>query len=68
MLGDHSKLQSFVDHYLPETLRVNMSEQQQKLVFSIIEFLNQCIQDGTVKTDDKEGLEVAGRSSWNFGL
>jgi small glutamine-rich tetratricopeptide repeat-containing protein alpha len=37
-----------------------MSEKQQKLVFSIIEFLNQCIQDGTVKADDKEGLEVAG--------
>jgi small glutamine-rich tetratricopeptide repeat-containing protein alpha len=28
-------------------------------VYSIIEFLNQSIQDGTVKTDDQEGLEVA---------
>jgi len=36
-----------------------MSEKQQRLVYSIIEFLNQSIQDGTVKTDDQEGLEVA---------
>ena len=36
-----------------------MSEKQQQLVFAIIEFLNQAIQDGTVKTDDQEGLEVA---------
>ena len=36
-----------------------MSEQQQKLVLSIIDFLNQSIQDGTVKQDDKEGLDVA---------
>lgn len=37
-----------------------MSEKQQRLVLSIIEFLNQSIGDGTVKADDKEGLEVAG--------
>ncbi|KXN83637.1 Small glutamine-rich tetratricopeptide repeat-containing protein 2 [Leucoagaricus sp. SymC.cos] len=36
-----------------------MSEKQQRLVFSIIEFLNQSIDDGTVKADDKESLEVA---------
>lgn len=36
-----------------------MSEKQQQLVFAIIEFLNQTIQDGTVKADDQEGLEVA---------
>lgn len=36
-----------------------MSEKQQRLVYSIIEFLNQSIQDGTVKADDQEGLEVA---------
>jgi small glutamine-rich tetratricopeptide repeat-containing protein alpha len=36
-----------------------MSEKQQRLVHSIIEFLNQSIQDGTVKADDQEGLEVA---------
>ncbi|KDR84867.1 hypothetical protein GALMADRAFT_149409 [Galerina marginata CBS 339.88] len=36
-----------------------MSEKQQRLVYSIIEFLNQSIQDGTVKSDDQESLEVA---------
>ncbi|TFK41280.1 hypothetical protein BDQ12DRAFT_600655 [Crucibulum laeve] len=36
-----------------------MSEKQQRLVYSIIEFLNQSIDDGTVKADDKEGLEIA---------
>jgi len=33
--------------------------QQQKLVLSIIDFLNKSIADGTVKQDDKESLEVA---------
>ena len=37
-----------------------MSEKHQKLVYAIIEFLNQSIDDGTVKADDKESLEVAG--------
>ncbi|KAG6919598.1 hypothetical protein DXG01_004262 [Tephrocybe rancida] len=36
-----------------------MSEKQQRLVYSIIEFLNQSLEDGTVKADDKESLEVA---------
>ncbi|TFK76763.1 hypothetical protein BDN72DRAFT_8676 [Pluteus cervinus] len=36
-----------------------MSEKHQKLVYAIIEFLNQSIDDGTVKADDKESLEVA---------
>ncbi|PPQ62768.1 hypothetical protein CVT24_000462 [Panaeolus cyanescens] len=36
-----------------------MSEKQQKLVFAIIDFLNESIKDGTVKADDQEGLEVA---------
>ncbi|CAK5279918.1 unnamed protein product [Mycena citricolor] len=36
-----------------------MSEKQQRLVLSIIDFLNQSIGDGTVKADDKESLEVA---------
>lgn len=40
-----------------------MSEKQQKLVYAVIEFLNQSIKDGTVKADDKEGLEVASRFS-----
>ncbi|CCM00340.1 uncharacterized protein FIBRA_02370 [Fibroporia radiculosa] len=32
---------------------------RQRLVLSIIDFLNQSIDDGTVKQDDKESLEVA---------
>lgn len=36
-----------------------MSEKQQQLVYSILEFLNKSIDDGTVKADDKESLEVA---------
>lgn len=39
-----------------------MSEKQQKLVLAIIDFLNHSIEDGTVKQDDREGLEVAGQS------
>ena len=35
---------------------------KQRLVLSIIEFLNQSIQDGTVKQDDKDSLEVASAS------
>jgi hypothetical protein len=37
-----------------------MSEKQQRLVLSIIDFLNQSINNGTVREEDKEGLEVAG--------
>jgi len=36
-----------------------MSEKQQRLVLAIIDFLNQSINDGTVRSDDKESLEVA---------
>jgi len=36
-----------------------MSEKQQRLVLSIIEFLNQSIDDGTIREEDKESLEVA---------
>jgi small glutamine-rich tetratricopeptide repeat-containing protein alpha len=36
-----------------------MSEKQQKLVLSIIDFLKQSIENGTVKQDDQESLEVA---------
>ena len=35
-------------------------EKTQKLVLSVIDFLNGAIEDGTVKSDDREGLEVAG--------
>ena len=38
------------------------SMSQQKLVYSIIEFLSKSLEDGTVKQDDKEGLEVASAS------
>jgi len=36
-----------------------MSEKNQKLVLAILDFLSGSIQDGTIKEDDKEGLEVA---------
>lgn len=39
-----------------------MAEKQQRLVLSIIDFLNQSVEDGTVKADDKESLEVASAS------
>ncbi|KAH0838555.1 putative stress-induced protein STI1 [Lanmaoa asiatica] len=32
---------------------------KQQLVLSFVDFLNESIQDGTVKDDDKEGLEIA---------
>jgi small glutamine-rich tetratricopeptide repeat-containing protein alpha len=36
-----------------------MSEKQQRLVLSIIDFLNQSINDGTIRDEDREGLDVA---------
>ncbi|KAF8213537.1 hypothetical protein K438DRAFT_1956915 [Mycena galopus ATCC 62051] len=36
-----------------------MAEKKQRLVLSIIDFLSQSVDDGTVKADDKESLEVA---------
>ncbi|KAG8895296.1 hypothetical protein FRC00_007633 [Tulasnella sp. 408] len=36
-----------------------MADKKQKLVLSILDFLSQSISDGTVKSDDHEGLEVA---------
>jgi len=36
-----------------------MSDTTQRLVLAIIDFLNTSIEDGTVKADDKESLEVA---------
>ena len=45
-----------------------MSEKQQRLVLSIIEFLNQSIKDGTVREEDKESLEVAGTSTFAFSF
>jgi hypothetical protein len=37
-----------------------MSEKQQRLVLSIIDFLNQSIGDGTIREEDRESLDVAG--------
>jgi Homodimerisation domain of SGTA len=45
-----------------------MSEKQQRLVLSIIEFLNQSIRDGTIREEDKESLEVAGTFSCSYSL
>lgn len=36
-----------------------MAEKKQKLVLSIIEFLETSISDGSIKSDDKEGIEIA---------
>ncbi|KAH9982709.1 hypothetical protein BGW80DRAFT_1264648 [Lactifluus volemus] len=36
-----------------------MSEKQQRLVLSIIDFLNQSISDGTIREEDRESLDVA---------
>ena len=60
---DESLQKCFVLHNLSSLL--NMSDKQQRLVLSIIEFLTQSIQDGTVSEDDKEGLEVAGKQEYH---
>ncbi|KAG8905098.1 hypothetical protein FRB99_000699 [Tulasnella sp. 403] len=36
-----------------------MADKKQRLVLSILDFLSQSLTDGTIKSDDKEGLEVA---------
>jgi hypothetical protein len=36
-----------------------MSDKDKSLVLAIIDFLDKSIQDGTVKQDDREGLEIA---------
>ena len=47
---------------------VTMSEKQQRLVYAIIEFINQSIKDGTVKADDQDSLEVASSFIFIFTL
>lgn len=37
-----------------------MADKKQRLVLSILDFLSESMNDGTVKEEDKEGLEVAG--------
>jgi hypothetical protein len=39
-----------------------MADKKQKLVLSVLDFLQTSIADGTVKQDDVEGLEVASAS------
>ena len=39
-----------------------MAEKNQKLVLTILEFLEKSIADGSVREDDKEGIEVASKS------
>ena len=58
MVALKSNLLSLVYSHQFQSIPI-MSGKQQRLVYSIIEFLNQSIQDGTVKADDQEGLEVA---------
>jgi hypothetical protein len=36
-----------------------MAERKERLVLSILEFLEASIADGTVSTDDRDGVEVA---------
>ena len=43
-----------------------MSDIKKRLVFSILQFLQQSINDGTIKEEDKEGVEVAGSISNGF--
>ena len=40
-----------------------MSDIKKRLVFSILQFLQQSIKDGTIKEEDTEGVEVAGSNS-----
>ncbi len=40
-----------------------MSDIKKRLVFSILQFLQQSIKDGTIKEEDTEGVEVAGSTS-----
>jgi hypothetical protein len=40
---------------------IEMSDKKQQLVLSILDFLTESIKDGSVKADDKEGVEVAGK-------
>jgi small glutamine-rich tetratricopeptide repeat-containing protein alpha len=42
------------------------ADNQQRLVLAIIDFLKRSIDDGTVKQDDREGLDVASKKSFGF--
>lgn len=43
-----------------------MAERKERLVLSILEFLEASIADGTVSSDDKDGVEVASESPSNL--
>jgi small glutamine-rich tetratricopeptide repeat-containing protein alpha len=42
-----------------------MADSKNRLVLAIIDFLNQSVEDGTVKADDRESLEVASTFSFS---
>lgn len=56
-----NRVEEFVDLLMFVCIdsRTNIMSSTQKLVLSIIDFLNKSIEDGTIKQDDREGLEVA---------
>jgi Homodimerisation domain of SGTA len=43
-----------------------MPEKNRRLVLAILDYLKVSMDDGTVKADDKEGLEVAGGKASNY--
>lgn len=40
-----------------------MSDNQKRLVSSIVDFLKASIADGSIKAEDSDGIEVAGQSN-----
>ncbi|KAF8499442.1 hypothetical protein JB92DRAFT_934566 [Gautieria morchelliformis] len=45
-----------------QVLQPAMADKKQRLVLSILDFLSESMNDGTVKEEDKEGVEVAAQS------
>lgn len=37
-----------------------MADKKERLALSVIDFLTESLQDGTIKGEDKEGIEIAG--------
>ena len=60
--GNQKNLQIY-ESFSYRTNTATAMSSKQRLVLSIIDFLNQSIDDGTIKQDDKESLEVASASS-----
>jgi hypothetical protein len=44
-----------------------MADKKERLVVSILDFLEASIADGTVSADDKDGIEVAGEYYSAYG-